>query len=153
MKTLFAVSLVCLFAGCGEPGLPVPSTPQKVVDQKKLAEAKQQFSSFLDEAAQGAALLESHPEREAIAQEIKALEALLGRASHVYPTHEKMAELAEQGRGTLKFFDACLGIANVQSKRKDTPPEVAKKRVAWTCDENARAIRQQIDRMRNKLEP
>jgi hypothetical protein len=154
MRTLLAVSLACCFAGCGEAELPVPSSPpRKVVDAKKLAEAKQQFSAFLDEATGGAALLESHPEREAMERQIKVLEDLLQRASRVYPAHEKMAELAEEGRDMLKYFDACVGIAKMQSQRKDTAAEDAKKRVAWTCDENARAVRQLVDRMKYTLEP
>ena len=149
MRTLLTVSLACALAGCGEAGLPVQSSPpRKVVDAKKLAEAQRQFSMFLDEAARGAALLESHPDRAAIEQQIKVLEDLLGRASRVYPAHERMAELAEEGRDMLRYFDACVGIARVQSQRKDTTPEIAQKRVAWTCDENARAIRELIARMK-----
>jgi hypothetical protein len=153
MKKRLLLLGVCLLAGCGDADLPVQSSPHKTVDAKKLAEAKQQFSAFLDEAAQGAALLESHPDRDAIAKQIKALEELLNRASRVYPSHEKMAELAEQSRGLMKYFDACVGIANYQSKQKDVTAEVAKKRVDWTCDENARAIRQVVNRLRGLLGP
>jgi hypothetical protein len=144
---LFAAALVCGLAGCGEVEVAAPSRP--TVDEGKLAEARQQFSAFLDEATRGATLLESHPGREAIEAEIPKLNAALDKASNVYPTHAKMSAAEEQGRVLLRFFDACRAIA--KRPLYGASPAVAKKRLDFTCAENARVIRQGIAQMRDDM--
>jgi hypothetical protein len=154
MKAVSILLLICCVAGCGEPDVPVQSTAAgKAATEKKLKEAKRQFSAFLEAATQGATLLESHPDKEAIEKQIKTLEGLLDRASGVYPSDKKMAALADEGRNMMKYFDACVGTMNVQSTRKGVPPDTAKKGIAFACDSNAGAIRELIRQTKDKLGP
>jgi hypothetical protein len=149
-SALSTLLLACVLAGCSQTEVPTeaPSTP--TVDQAKLAEARKQFSSLLEEAGRGAALLESHPSREAIAEEVHKLSTLLDSASAVYPTNAKMAAFADDSRqALLAYFDACLTIA--KRPLYGASPAVAKKRLDFTCDENARVIRLKIERMKADL--
>jgi hypothetical protein len=146
------ITLLCCLTGCEGPG---PSdeweAARKAAGQAKLAEARRQFSVFIEEASKGAALLESHPDREAIDAQIKNLQNLLDGASNVYPEHEKMATAADDGRRMMNFFHACLGMAVHQGKRKDISPEAARKYIDKTCEGNAGAIRQLIEIMKADL--
>jgi membrane-bound lytic murein transglycosylase B len=153
MKALLALLLFCCLAGCEGPGPSLEEeAARKAAAEKKLAEAGKQFAAFIDEAAKGAELLESRPDREAIDAEVKKLQELLDRASSVYPSHDSMSTLADDGRRMMNFFHACLGMAIHQSKRKDIRPEDAKRFIDETCKGNAGAIRQLIEIMKKDQE-
>jgi hypothetical protein len=147
---ILALLLAGSLAGCSstEVANDTPATP--TVDPAKLAEARRQFSAFLEEAGRGAALLDSHPDRQKLQEEVDKLAGLLRGASAVYPENPKMAAFADDARQVLlRYFDDTLGIA--KRPLRDTPPAVAKKRLDWTCDENARVIRKKIERMKADL--
>jgi hypothetical protein len=125
-----------------------PST--QPVDQAKPTEVQKWFSAILEEAHRGAALLESHPGREAIQEEARVLTALLDSASAVCPANARMSAFAAESRtALLAYFDACLTIA--KRPLYGMSPALAKKRLDFACDENARLIRNEIERMTAEL--
>jgi hypothetical protein len=147
---IFTLLLAGGLAGCAPTEVPTEAPAAPTVDQAKLAEARRQFSVFLEEAGRGRALLESHPGRQAIQEEVDKLGGLLNSASAVYPDNPKMAAFADDGRQALMaYFDACLTIA--KRPLYGATPAVAKKRLDFTCDENARVIRKKIEIMKADL--
>jgi len=155
MRLLLMVVLAGLLVGCEAPG-PAPVSPaeKKKAEQARLNEALKQFRAFVDEAAKGVDLLESHPGRDAIKAEIGKLQASLSRAAEVDPNHEKIVPLVEDGRMMMGYFEACLKTADFQAARidrKEIDQEKAQKAIDWACGENAPVVRQLIDRMKGRL--
>jgi len=149
MRKFLVLTLLCCLAGCEGPERAIEAEKaRRAASEAQLAEARQQFSAFIEEATKGAELLESHPDRDAIDAEVKNLQGLLDRASAVYPEHDQAATLADDGRRMMKFFNTCVGMAIHQSKQKDRTPEEARKYIDDTCQGNAGAIRQLIDIMK-----
>jgi hypothetical protein len=112
--------------------------------------AQQRFATFLAEAEKGLELLGKHPNRDALRDEVNKLRELSRQASDAATTDGKMAELADEGRDLLRFFDACVKSADHQARRKDASPEKIQKAIDWACDQNARPLRPLIEQLRKE---
>jgi hypothetical protein len=149
-----ALILVAL-AGCdmGPPSAGPARRRDADAEAKRLAEARKLYNAFLDEAEKGLQLLETHAKRDALRDEVKRLQEKLSAADDAAPGSDKMGDLVDEGRGLLRFFTACLKVAEFQADRKDISPEKAQSYVDRTCDANAGPIRQGIPQLRAKNEP
>jgi hypothetical protein len=157
MKTASLPTLLVLcLAGCDAlkppPATQETTSPARVIDEAARAEARRQFGLFLAEAEKSVALLESHPGREALRDGSNRLHDLLNRATEADRSSDKMEELAEEGRTALRYFDACLKVANYQARRKDVSPESAKRFIDKTCDGNLPPFKQLIGMLKTKFE-
>jgi hypothetical protein len=153
MRVLLIAACIGCLAGCEDSQQAVQAEKaRQAAVAAKLVAAKKQFSAFVEEAAKGVQLLHSHPDRDALDQEYQKLQKLLDRASSISPGQETAEDLADYGHRMMNFFDACLSVANYQSKQKDRSPEDARRFIDKTCEGNAGPIEQFIQMMKAKLE-
>jgi hypothetical protein len=154
-KAIILLTLLCL-AGCDAPQPAGPaaesSAPAQAEDQASRGKARQQYRAFLAEADKAAALLATHPDHDALRDTSTRLHELVNTAGDNAASNDKMAELVEEGRMAIRFFDACLKVANYQARRKDVTPEKAKSYIDKTCDGNLPAFRQSIGMLKTKFE-
>lgn len=151
---LFLVAIAGLWlAGCDalEPPRHAPEAAP-ATDETARAEARKQFGLFLAEADRGAAMLAAHPAHDALRDGSRRLHELLERAAEADRSAEKMEELIGNGRIALRYFDACLKVADYQARRKDVDPQKAKKFIDKTCDGNLPPFRELLATMKIQFE-
>ena len=154
MRICAIALMLALLGGCDMGPSPEAVRKQEAsAEAKKLAVARKVYADFLNEADKALQLLEKHPNRDALRDQVTGLQNMLSAADDAAPGNEKMGELIDEGRGLLRYFNACLKIANFQAKNKNVSPEKAQSFVDKTCDANAGPIRDLIPQLREKNEP
>ena len=152
---LAALTLLCL-SGCDAPQTPRPvrehAAPAQTEAQASRGAARRQYREFLAEAQKAADLMQTHPNQDALRDMSTRLHDLVNRAGDNAASNDKMNELVEEGRMAIRFFDACLKVANYQARRTDVAPEKAKSFVAKTCDANLPPFRQKLEMLKTMLE-
>lgn len=151
---IYAIAvMLALLGGCDMGPSPEAVRKQEAdAEARKLAAGKKQYAAFLAEADKGLQLLEKHPNRDALRDQVNRLHEMLTAADDAAPGNDKMGDLIDEGRGLLRYFDACVKVANFQANRKDVSPEKAQSFLDKTCDANAGPIRELIAQLRKKNE-
>jgi hypothetical protein len=157
MNTCKTVALLTLLglAGCDAPRPPQraaqPTVPAQVDGTAVRGDCRRLYGEFLAEADRAAALLQTHPNREALRAMSTRLHDLVNRAGEGAASNDSMNPLVEEGRLAIRFFDACLKVANYQARRTDVTPEKAQSYIDKTCDANLPVMRQALKRLRDKF--
>lgn len=150
MRLCLIAVLLAVLCGCEMRGTGPTAQERRAPEAAKVAAAKKSFAAFLAEAEKGLELLERHPNHDALRDEVNKLHELLNAAGDIAPTDEKMGDLADEGRGLLRYFDACLKTANFQARQKNISPEKAQSYIDKACNANAVPIREMIEQLRAK---
>ena len=152
MRAWLIVGLMLSLTGCARPAPPQRPKPRDEVDTARLAEARRQFTAFLDEVTQSMKLLESQPGRDELTAQSKTLHELVDRAADVYPTYEKMADLVSGSRMMVRYFDASLKVAVFHATQKEGNPKTARQFIDKTSQANLVFMRDLMEKLRDRVD-